>query len=278
MKNASPLRFALSLGLALSACSTREIAPHQVALETTQSDPGQGGLAILFAPTDATSAAEEAHLTTNPNLTEYHLFVDGQEAVFDNVGSPEPIVVLEGGETTAGYWTQGMHHFELAASGAPSAFSGDGPIVAGAVNRLYVLGPPEARQGRFTSYPFAPPAGSQHASVINLVQGGASIELVSCIDASHCTPVSPPLALGDTFEADFPLVPSDGELVSLSSNGAGLGFRLVPTPALPPPHISPLLQEFWAFGRSISTFPGPPNFVGAPIYLGDQGNVIFQFN
>lgn len=278
MKSISPLRFALSLGLALSACSTREIAPHQVALETTQSDPGQGGLLVLFASTEATFAEEEAHVMAHPNSTPYHLFVDGQEAVFDNLGSPEPIVVSEGIESSAGYLPEGMHHFELAASGAPSAFSGDGPIVSGAVNRLYVFGPLEARQGRFTSYPFAPPAGNQHASVINLVQGGANIELLGCADASHCTAVSPPLAFGDTFEADFPLVPSDGELVSLSSNGAGLGFRLVPTPALTAPYISPLLQEVWTFGHSSPTFPGPPNFVGAPIYFGDQGNVIVQFN
>jgi hypothetical protein len=278
MTNPSPLLLALVLGLELAACNTRDIAPHQVAVESSQSDPGQGALLVLFTSTDATFAEEQAHFMAHPNLTQYHLLVDGQEAVFDNLGSPEPIVVLEGSEASAGYWAQGMHHFELAASGAPSAFSGDGPIVAGAVNRLYVLGPPEARQGRFTSYPFAPPAGSQHASVINLVQGGTSIEVVSCTDASHCTPVSPPLALGDTFEADFSLLPSDGEPVSLSSNGAGVGFRLVPTQAVPAPYISPLLLEVVAFGRSIPTFPGPPNFVGAPIYFGDQGNVIVQFN
>ena len=248
-----------------------EIAPHQVAVQSTQTDPGQGGLLVLFAPTDATFAAQQARASTHPNLTEYHLLIDGQEAVFDSGGSPEPIVVNEGSEASAGYWAEGVHHFELAASGAASVFSGDGSIVRGAVNRLYVFGPLDARQGRFTSYPFVPPGGNQHASVINLVQGGASIELLSCTDASHCTSASPALAFGDTFEGDFPLVTSDAELTSLSSDGAGLGFRLVPTAALPAPYISPLLQEVWSFGRSSPTVPGPPNFVGAPIYFGDRG-------
>jgi len=48
--------------------------------------------------------------------------------------------------------------------------------------------------------------------------------------------------------------------------------------ALSAPHINPLLKEVWNFGHSSPTVPGPPNFVGAPIYFGDQGNIIAEWN
>ena len=281
MTHLPSLRFALSLGLALSACNTEEIAPHQVAIKTTQSDPGQGALLIFFTTTGGTYAAEQARESTNPNLTEYHLFVDGHLVVFDNSGSATPVVVLEGDMVTAGYWSEGIHHFEFGASEAAAIFAGDGSIVAGAVNRLYLFGPLDALQGRFTSYATNPPAGSAHASVINLVRGEGSIELLSCTDASHCGAVSPPLALGETFEGDVPFVASDNELQSLSTSGAGLGYRLVPTASLPAPPILPLLLSWdlaWVLNHS--TLSTPANFVGAPIYMSSspEGYVLQQWD
>ncbi len=277
MTHLPSLRLALSLGLALSACNTEEIAPHQVAVEFTQRDPGQGALFIFFTSTDATYAAEQARASTNPNLTEYHLFVDGREVVYDNVGSAVPVVVAEGDGNSASYWAGGMHHFEIAAAGAPAIFAGDGPIVGGAVNRLYLFGALDALQGRFTSYVFTPPDGSEHASVINLLRDGRSIELLSCTDASHCTAVSPGLALGDTFEGDFPVVASDNEFSSLSTTGAGLGVRLVPTALLPAPPIIPLGQNDFVLGHTTSVLTRPLNFVGAPIYIAPEGNILVQW-
>jgi hypothetical protein len=278
MTHLPSLRFALSLGLALSACNTEEIAPHQVAIQTTQSDPGQGALYILFSSTDATYAAAQAHLSTNPNLTQYHLFVDGREVVYDSVGSAVPVLVAEGNENSAMYWAGGMHHFEIAASGAPAIFAGDGPIVGGAVNRLYLFGPLDALQGRFTSYAFTPPDGSEHASVINLVRDGRSIELLSCTDASHCAAVSPALALGQIFEGDFPIVASDNERLSLSTTGAGLGYRLLPSPSLPAPPVIPLRQNDFVLGHTTSVLTRPLNFVGAPIYIAPEGNILEEWN
>ena len=159
MTRASSVRLALSLGLALSACNTQEIAPHQVAVDT-QYDAGKGALMILFAPTDADFAAEQARVNATPNPTLYQLLVDGQEAVYDSSGTPVPLVVSEGDAMTAGYWPPGMHHFEVAAPSGRRVFSSDGPIVAGAINRLYLFGPLDALQARFVSYPFEPPAAS----------------------------------------------------------------------------------------------------------------------
>src|SRR4051812_15232139 len=85
--------------LALSACNTEDIAPHQLAICTDQTDPGQGSLAIVFDSTDPTYAENQARLTTNPNLTEYHIFVDGREVVYEAGGSSSPVIALEGSLT-----------------------------------------------------------------------------------------------------------------------------------------------------------------------------------
>jgi hypothetical protein len=171
-----------------------------------------------------------------------------------------------------------MYHFEVKALAGRRVFSGDGPIVDGAVNRLYLFGPLDALQVRFTSYPFEPPAGSEHASAINLVRAGVSIEVVSCTDASTCTSVSPPLALGETFEADFPLVSGANDVTSLS-DGVGLGYRLVPAASLPAPFINRLLRANPALGRTPPTSgAGPAIFLAAPIYLAPEGNPIMEWN
>lgn len=278
MTHLPSVRLALSLGLALSACNTEEVAPRQVAIETAQSDGGQGALVIFFTSTDATFAAEQAHVSTNPNVTEYHLFVDGRIVVYDSLGSAVPVVVLEGTGSNAGYWRQGMHHFELAAPGGGAIFTGDGPIVGGAVNRLYLFGTLGSLQGRFTSAPFTPPDGIEHASVINLLRDGRRIELLSCSDTSHCTAVSPALALGDIFEGDFPFVASNNEFSSLSTTGAGLGYRLVPSASLPAPPVLPLRQTNWVFGHTASPLSPAADFVGAPIYIAPEGNVQSEWN
>ena len=87
-----------------------------------------------------------------------------------------------------------------------------------------------------------------------------------CADATTCTPVSPPLALGDTFDADFPASGRADAGVygtSLSAAGVGFGYREVATSSLPAPPVLPLMQ-------SISIpfpLPDPPIYVAAPEFL-----------
>src|SRR5206468_290662 len=73
-------------------------------------------------------------------------------------------------------------------------------------------------------------AGKERISAINLIRGGQTIEILSCAAASSCTALSPPLALGDTFEADFPAdagatAGAASGLYSLTDGGTGIGYR-----------------------------------------------------
>jgi hypothetical protein len=146
-------------------------------------------------------------------------------------------------------------------------------IAGGAVTRLYLFGPADALQTRVISYPVAPPPGDQHISAINLVRsGGVQIEIVDCTDASTCTPVSPPLAFGDMFNADLPSRPtSDGGGSSLSAAGAGYGYRLVPTAAL----SSPPVLSLWGADTLLNPEPGAPaGLLAAPIYMASDGTFL----
>ncbi len=255
--------------VALSACNTEDIRPHQVAIESTQTDPAQGWLLVLFSPTDLTFAGEQARA---PLPADYHLFIDGQEAVLPNEPyAPYTVVFGEGGAFNGGYLSPGMHHFEIAADGARAVFSGDGPIVGGEYNRLYLFGPLDALQSRFVSFPFTPPAGNEHVSAINLIRAGGSIEVLGCDAASHCTPVSPPLALGDTFDADFPTAPSD---VGSPATSGGYPYRMVPTASVPDPPLLSALQAVLEHG----TYPAPLNYIAAPIYVSPDGHVLVMDN
>jgi hypothetical protein len=124
------------------------------------------------------------------------------------------------------------------------------------------------------SFPFTPPAGNEHVSAINLIRAGGNIEVLSCADATHCTPVSSPLSLGDTFDADFPVVPSDKVYASPSSSGAGYAYRMVPTASLPDPPVLSILQA--VIPQSI--FGSPLNYIAAPIYLSPDGHVLAMDN
>jgi hypothetical protein len=264
-----PLRLALWAAAAippLSACQTEDISPHQTVLSESQTDTSKGALLILFAPTVDNYADEQSRAMSNPNSTEYHLFIDGKQVLFEQSSTPFPVIVLEGGEYNGGFLEPGQHHFALTADGASPIFEGDGPIVSGAVNRLYLFGPITALQGHFRSYPFTPPDGTQHVSVINLIRAGASIEVVSCTDASSCTPVSPPLALGDTLDADLPLDSFQNSFDSESPAGGGLRFRLVPSATAPNPPLNPLYRAIELRGPTVTP---PPNFIAAPIFISE---------
>lgn len=262
----SALLGALTLSL-LPACGTEEVNPGQTILDLSPTDPSQGGLLIVVAPT-AETAAEAAQTTDEPS---YHVLVDGKELMYDD--PVQPIVVGGGGAFSAGFYT-GMHHFELAATDSPTVFAVDGVIASGALTRLYVFGPRDGLQARLVTYPFAPPAGQEHLSAINLVRaGGVQIEVVSCTDATTCTPLSPPLALGDTFDADVPSGPGgDGGNFSRSDGGDGYGYRQVATAALPTP---PVLSMMAGFGLGSSEPNAPPAaFIAAPIYMSSDGTPV----
>jgi hypothetical protein len=255
-----PLVFLVSLGpallgalaaITLPACGTQEIRTDQTVVGYMPSDPTWGELLIALAPTAETYDQQLIDSRANKNDASYHVLIDGKELVLDDGGALRPLVVVRGGTYGAGFHAAGAHHFTLVAPGGSTAIETDGVIASGALTHFYFFGPADAPQARFLSYAFAPPAGYQHISAINLVRSGAvQIEIVACTDAATCTPVSPPLALGDTFNADLPRLPT----------GAGYGYRQVATAALPAP---PLL----------SLWPGDFG-LASPIYLASDGTFL----
>jgi hypothetical protein len=255
----------LGLGLsalaALPACSTKDISPDEVLRDNNlQPGPNQGSVLIVFAPLNATYSDYLAE----PNPSLFLLLVDGKKLV-DSDG--ELFTVPSGEEYSAGNYEAGVHHFAMTEVGGGTVFEGEGQVTSGALTRLYVFGPLDALQGRFVSYPLETPASSVRISAINMVRsGGVQIEIVSCADATTCTPVSPPLALGDTFDADLPtsgLADVGVYGSSLSADGVGIGYREVATPLLPVPPILPMLAA------TSGLWQEPPglNFVAAPEFL-----------
>ena len=231
----------LGLGLStlasLPACGTKDVSSDKVLRDNNlQPGPNQGSVLIVFAPLNATYDEYPADPTPL-----FLLLVDGKKLV-DSDG--ELYALPAGNEYSAGDYDAGVHHFAMTEVGGGTVFEGDGLVTSGALTRLYVFGPLGALQGRFVSYPLEVPAGTQHISAINLVRsGGVQIEVVSCTDATTCTPVSPQLALGDTFDADFPASgPADAGMQwsSLSADGVGFGYREVATTLLPSPPILPM--------------------------------------
>jgi hypothetical protein len=259
--------------LTLPACGTEELRADHVVVTYMPADPTAGGLLVALAPSAETYDQQLADSRANKNDAAYHLLIDGKELVFDDAGSFRAVVVARGGTFGAGFHAAGAHHFAFVAPGGSTAIEADAVIATGAVNRLYLLGPADALQTRFMSYPIAPPPGDQHISAINLVRaGGVQIEVVDCIDAANCTPVSPALAFGETFEADLPGRPvSNQGSSSLSAAGAGYGYRQVPTAALPTPPILSL----WGADTLVTLEPGVPvALLAAPIYLGGDGTFL----
>lgn len=264
-----PLASALSAAIVLPGCGTQEVRPDQAVLRPMPADPSQGGLLISVAPSAATSDEAQADGRANREPV-YHVLVDGKELAYDDTFSVQPIAVGGGGQYSGGFHDAGMHHFTFVAQGRPEIFAADGAIASGALTRLYLFGPSEARVIRIVSYPFVGPVGAQHVSAINMVRsGGVEIEIVSCTDAKVCTPVSPPIGYGETFEADLAGGATSGDgAFSLTTAGAGYGYRQT-APALPAPPVLSLLPGI----ALISPDPGVPAaaFVAAPIYMAPDG-------
>jgi hypothetical protein len=270
----SPLLGALA-AITLAACGTNEIRPDQAVLTYMQTDPTQGELLVVLTPTAETYEQELADVRENKYPATYHLLIDGKELVIDDGGWIQPLVVVRGGTYGAGFHAAGAHHFTLVVPGGATAVETDAVIASGAVTRFYVFGPAAPVQARFIASPVAPPAGDQHVSAINLVrEGGVLIEVVACTDATTCAPVAPPLALGDTFNADVPRF-STSVGSSLSPTGAGYGYRQVPTASLPTP---PILSMWWA-NSSVTPDAGVPSaFVAAPVYMATDGGLLGEVN
>jgi hypothetical protein len=250
--------------LTLPACGTEEIRADHVVVSYMPTDPTESELLVALAPSAETYEQQQADSRANKNDATYHLLIDGKELVIDDSGTIRPLVVARGGTYGAGFHAAGAHHFAFVAPGGSTAIETDGVIASGGVTRLYLLGAADALQTRLVFFPSAPPAGDQHISAINLVRtGGVQIEIVGCTDAATCTPVSPPLAFGDTFNADLPRLPAsnDGSL-SLSAAGNGYGYRQVPTASLPAP---PILSMWGASGDF---------FVASPVYMGSDGSFL----
>lgn len=256
------------------ACNTQEIGPDPLLFPDNAPSANHGALQIAFAPREADFAAQQANAATR--TTAYHVLLDGQRVAWQSdVDGPQPYVVGEGGRSDIGYLVAGSHHFEINQVGGSTVFAGDGELPAGLTTQLYLFGVAGAVQGRFVSYPEVPPAGTAHVSLINLIRTGQSVEAVACTDAGDCAPVSPPLALGETFAGDFPLDTTQDWPTGrfFVSNGAALGYRQVPTPTVPVPHVQPLPYV------PLISVPSPSSatLLGAPVYMSPAGDLQESF-
>lgn len=271
-----PLALPLAASLlTFAGCGTQDIDPNDVVVASNQPGPDKGGLTVFFPPTDESVQAEQARAANTPHPTAYQVMLDGKLVASDQGdGELTPFLASEGGASSLGYLEAGSHHFAIApAAGAP-IFEADGELTGGETTNLFLYGPLDGLQGKILPMPNALSMGSEHVTAINLMRSGQTIEVVSCTDASTCTPVSPALALGDVFEADFPAVTSSVDNYSLTSTGAGIGYRLVPSATVPDPPVLPMGLGFQVGAPS---YPPALNFLGAPIFMTDQGQVQGNF-
>lgn len=269
---------------ALAACSTEDIRGFLIPSDQAGSD--KGGVIVGFSPTEQTYQAAEQPLE-NPAPTQYHLLVDG-EVVSGPDGYGLFTTVPGGSLNWVYYLGAGPHHFAIAASGQTPVFEGDGQVPSEGTANLFLYGPLDGVKGVLAPTPRIPSAGNEHITVVNLMRSGRSIEVVTCNDATTCTPISAGLALGDLFDAEVPAAVDDcdpsssipgtwsgGCFTSLTTTGAGIGYRLVPTASLPNPPVNALT---WSVGDSISIDPRPLIFVAAPVFMTDEGRSQFVFD
>jgi hypothetical protein len=247
--------FASAALLALPACGTQEIGPGpgQTIHAASQPSPEIGALMFALAGTADTLEQEEAQ----PSSILYNTFVDGKLLILDHAPAPTPVTIAQPSAAGAGYLPAGPHHVALAAPGASAAiFEGDGEIAQGMCTEIFLFSRLGVLQGRWLSVPVTVGLDSLHVAVINLVRDGRSIEVVSCPTGGACTPISAPLALGDAFEGDF-------ARADLAATGLDIGWRQVPSLAVPTPPVVSLTQVAL---RDMAPFVG-----GAPLYLDAQG-------
>lgn len=251
-----------------SGCGTEDINPDHVVKALTEPSPDTGGLVIMFPPSEDTYQQQQASAATNLNPTPYHVFLDDQLlAIDDGRGGLDAIVLSRGAASGIGYVPVGAHHVRIQPADGPAIFEGDGTVAAGDTTELFLHGPLTGLQGRFVVVPDDAPPGQEHVTVANLMGSGQTIEVVSCASGTACAAISPALALGDVFDADLPDSSAANHAQSLSDDGTGVGYRLVPSASLPNPPVLPL--HVWSFGTRRS--PPPAVFLTAPVYMSEQG-------
>jgi hypothetical protein len=271
----------LALPALLPACSTQDLGPTPVTFTALWPDADRGGLMIAWAPPADTYEQYQASASTGGNSTLYCAFMDGRQLAYETEGVAFPHTFPEVTMATLGFLPAGMHHFEIAvAGGGATVFSGEGEILPGSTTRLYLFGPRGARQGRFVSFPSKPAPDTVHVSVTNLIRNGQRIEVVSCDDATTCTPLSPPLAVGETYDADFPgsRAPEFSDRYYVFADGAEIGLRQVPTAMLPNPPVEVLFLPGISLDPDPAALVPPANLVAAPIYMSADGRILSFYN
>ena len=269
--------------LALTACGTEEFRGH-VLIASDRAAPDKGGVLLAIAPAAYTDQPTDGEVR-NLGRTQYYLFADG-----DVVCGPDgaPVTTQAGGTTWTYYLGAGPRHFTNAESGQPPMFEGDGEIPSGGMANLFLYGPLDHERAVFVPTPMIPAAGNEHITVANLLRNGQILEVVTCNDLTTCTPISPPLAVGDVFDAEVPAVFDDcdrssstvgswsagGCFTSRTTKGAGIGYRLVPTASLPDPPVNALTWGMTDLKGDLSN-PRAPIFVAAPAFMTEQGRSQF---
>lgn len=262
MRDSAPslaLAFGLTL-LGVSACGTQEIDPSNTVMGQGGPGPDVEQVAILFPPLDDTYAAYQARIAGPPSGTAYQVWMDGQLMMWD---AGQPLAVSPGGITSVAYFPATPHHFRLAAPGAAPIFEGDAPdgIGNGTVT-LFLYGTLDALHGTFVNTSDLSAPDMEHLMVFNLTRS-QNIEMVKCTSTTDCEPYGDgPRGPGGYYVFDVPAFGFVGNSSSFGPDGAGYGYRLVPTANVPNPTVLPLHGSIGA----------PTSFLGAAVYLSDQGD------
>jgi hypothetical protein len=282
--NVLPLALLL---LSLGACSTQLIGPDNAVMMYDQPGPGQGAFLAAYASTSASYQEDQTRRRSiNGDLPLYNIMMDGKllarEEGVAGTTVPQllPISLSEWGIAGGGYVDGGSHHFAMLVPGKAPIYQGDGESMPEGMLRLFVFGAADAQQGRFVFVPNAPSPGNEHITVINLMRSGQAIEVVSCTDATTCTPTSPALGLGDLFQTEVPAVVSVDGFASLTATGAGIGYRFVPSASFPNPPVNALYVGPLGAANRVPGSNDPPGeiFVAAPFFMSDQGQILAGFN
>jgi hypothetical protein len=262
--------------LALPACQTQQIEAPNVLVIGGPSGPDRADVMVQIAPADATYEAEQARYQSRSYEPQYHVLIDGDYVSEPTTDGLWAVVVEEGGGLDLAYVAAGPHEFTIMDPNNEPIFNGEGDVPGTGTLRFFLYGSLDAPQGLFVPIPNVPASGDDHITVANLLQSGQTIEVVSCTNATTCTAISPALALGDVFDADVPAIPSHpcsmplgAENCDTLADGVGVGYRLVPSAALPNPPVNAVYQSTGSYppAGNVSTY------LAAPIYISDQGQV-----
>ena len=271
--------------LALAACSTEDVADRRL-IPKRSGRTGQGWRARRIL-------ADGGH-------------VRGGGARGDEPGSDAllPPRRRQGRRRTRRGWT---HHdagrresqLDLLSGSGPAPFlnrrarpgaglEGDGHVPGGGTANLFLYGPIDDVKGVFAPTPMLPSAGNEHITVVNLMRSGQTLEVVTCNDATTCTPISSALALGDVFDAEVPAVFDTCDRSSSTpgswsggcfhvSHDRGRRHRVPPRAHGVAPQSTG--QRVADLGRNRpmgeSANPRSPNLVAAPVFMTEQGQSQF---